>query len=164
MKKLLALMLTAALVLTLVGCGGNPKPEDGDSKSSGDELKQISEIENWLIGDIWNEGFCDLSWYYAGGTSSTGGELDVGFTLERLDKAMEKKEGYDQYMEDLAGDYEDIKDYWAKLSEQVDILYEEVKSREPVVTGKGLETDLLNQYSNAFQDELQTLKENNKDS
>ena len=42
-----------------------------------------------------------MSHYYVSGTSSTGDELDIEFTLEQLAKAMEQKEAYDEYMAGL---------------------------------------------------------------
>ena len=123
--------------------------------SGGDPAEQtpkenLSEIRNWLVGDIWNDGFCDLSWYYSTGKSSTGGTMDAGFAIQQLDKAMEKKENYDAYIGSLPDDFDDISSVWPKLSEQIDVLYSEVKSRGAEVTGTGLDTDLYNQYFDAF--------------
>lgn len=153
MKKLLALMLAAALALSLAACGGKPAVQSKD-----DVLNEVTDIYNWLVGDIWNKGFCDISSYYVMGTSSTGDELDIEFTLTQLDKAMEKKADYDAYMEGLSDEFKDLSGYWVKVSEQVDILYAEVKERTPETTGEGLESGLYEQYFDAFMDELLQLE------
>lgn len=116
------------------------------------DLETISEARDWLVGDIWNDGICDMSWYYEYGTSSTGETLDPDFTLQQLAKAMEKKTDYDSQMAALPDEYSEISELWAKVSEQVDILYKEIQARGTEVTGIGLDTGLYNQYFDAFDD------------
>lgn len=112
----------------------------------------ISEVRDWVVDDIWNNGICDMSWYYEYGTSSTGETLDPDFTLQQLAKAMEKKTDYDSQMAALPDEYSEISELWAKVSEQVDILYKEIQARGTEVTGIGLDTGLYNQYFDAFDD------------
>lgn len=126
------------------------KSFDGFEEDS--DLEIISEARDWLVSDIWNNGICDMSWYYEYGTSSTGETLDPDFTLQQLAKAMEKKADYDSQMAALPDEYAEISELWVKVSEQVDILYKEIQARGTEVTGSGLDTGLYNQYFDAFDD------------
>lgn len=110
----------------------------------------ISAARDWLVSDIWNDGICDMSWYYQTGKSSTGETLDPEFTVQQLAKAMEKKADYDADMAALPSEYSEISELWAKVSGQVDILYQEIQTRGTEVTGNGLDTGLYNQYFDAF--------------
>jgi hypothetical protein len=59
MKKLLALMLAAALALSLVACGGGNGAGDtntpsGNKSLPANDLDTVGDIYNWLVGDVWN--------------------------------------------------------------------------------------------------------------
>lgn len=116
----------------------------GSSKGPNDVLFEIS---NYVTGDLWNDGFCEISHYLEDGRGATGQEIDIDFTKSQLEKAMTKKAGYDEYIAGLNDDYKDIKDVWSKLSSQIDSIYQEVKSG-----AKSLNTDLFTQYNSAFSD------------
>ncbi|MEA4895787.1 MAG: hypothetical protein VB064_11065 [Oscillospiraceae bacterium] len=120
-----------------------------EDSTSGEEREKdkITEIRNWVVSDIWNVGFCDL-YHFEDGKSSTGQTMDPEFTMQQLNEAMEKKAAYDSYMSTISDS--NISALWAKVSEQIDILYEDVKSRDLTVTGQGLDTSLYQQYFNAF--------------
>ena len=117
----------------------------------------ISEVEDWVVGDIWNDGICDMNWYYEYGTSATGDTLDPEFTIKQLSKAMEKKADYDAKMAALGDEYAEISELWAKVSEQIGILYDEIQSRGAKSTGTGLDVGLYNQYFDAFEDAVNNL-------
>lgn len=51
----------------------------------------LKEISNFVVSDIWNDGFVDISWYAGSGTGSTGETIDIDFTIEQLGKAMIQK-------------------------------------------------------------------------
>ncbi|WP_334075053.1 MULTISPECIES: hypothetical protein [Paenibacillus] len=42
---------------------------------------KLSEIQNFVTSDIWNEGFVNLSWYASSGAGSTGETLDIDFVM-----------------------------------------------------------------------------------
>jgi hypothetical protein len=105
------------------------------------------EINNFVIADLWNSGFCDIQWYLETGKGATGREIDIDFTRSQLAKAMEKKAEYDEYMVGLDDRYSEIKEVWNKLSAEIDSLYEQVKADAP-----SLNTDIFVQYRNAFSD------------
>ena len=117
----------------------------------------ISEVENWLIGDIWNDGFCELQWYYEDGTSATGGTLDAELTIKQLAKAMEKKADYDTKMAALPEEYSEVVELWEKVSEQIDVLYAAVQEQGTSRNGAGLDVDVFYQYFEAFEDAVYEL-------
>lgn len=120
--------------------------------------KNISEVRNWAVDDIWNDGICDMQWYYANGTSSTGETLDPEFTIKQLAKAMEKKADYDSKMAALPSEYSEISELWTKVSEQIDVLYAEIQKQGTERNGDGIDTGLYNQYFGAFDDAVNELK------
>ncbi|HBR09269.1 MAG TPA: hypothetical protein DD735_10325 [Clostridiales bacterium] len=136
---------------------GSPGSDNSGSVVEQTPEEKLFEIRNWLVSDIWNDGFCDMSWYYSTGKSSIGQSMDAEFSLEQLEKAIEKKSEYDVYISDLPEKYSEIASVWSKLSEQVDVLYTEVQSRGTEVTGDELDTGLYNQYFNAFDDAYRQL-------
>jgi len=105
------------------------------------------EINNYVIGDLWNDGFCEISHYLEDGKGSYGQDIDIDFTKSQLDKAMEKKTGYDEYIVGLDNKYSDIKEVWDMLSPEIDSLYQQVQSGAPTIN-----TDLFTQYRDAFSD------------
>jgi hypothetical protein len=127
--------------------------EEETENASTEEIT-FNDLHNWLVGDIWNDGFCDLSYYYEDGTSSTGAELDAEFAIDRLTKAYEEKSKYDNFVENLSDEYEELKGVYAKVSPEIDALYDEVMARGAKVVGEDLPTDKYQQYANVLYDLL----------
>lgn len=127
--------------------------EEETEKASTEEIT-FNDLHSWLVGDIWNDGFCDLSYYYEDGTSSTGAELDAEFAIDRLTKAYEEKSKYDNFVENLSDEYEELKGVYAKVSPEIDALYNEVMARGAKVVGEDLPTDKYQQYANVLYDLL----------
>lgn len=117
-----------------------------------DPVDVLSDINNYVIDDLWNKGFSDISSYLANGTDSMGQELDIDFTKSQLDKAIAKKAEYDEYIVGLDDQYADIKEIWDKLSPEIDSLHEQVKNG-----ATELNTDLFVQYREAFSDAVYEL-------
>jgi hypothetical protein len=127
----------------------------GDSPES-----KLQEIRNFVISDIWNKGFCDISHYLGDGKSSTGESLDIDFTLEQLADAMGTKAEYDTFIDSLEGEkYAKIKQIWSKLSAEIDRLYNQVLEKKPETNDSGYDFDTgrFNQYMDAFIDEVREL-------
>lgn len=133
---------------------------NGFSSSDTPEDK-LREIRNFITTDIWNDGFCDISFYVTTGKSSTGSPMDIDFTLERLADAMVKKAEYDTFINSLEGEkFTKIKQVWSKLSPEIDRLYAQVKEKKPTAkdTSYNFDTGLFEQYRDAFSDEIDNLK------
>lgn len=134
---------------------------ENSKKEANTTEDKLFEINNFITNDIWNKGFVDVQWYITNGTSSTGGELDIDFTMERLDKAVAKKNEYDVYFESLSDEkYTSIKQVWDKLSGEIDRLHEQLKNRPPVANDKDADFQLgkFKQYREAFDDEVDNLR------
>jgi len=130
----------------------------GSSDTSEDKLR---EINNFIITDIWNKGFCDISHYLEDGKSSTGETMDIDFTLEQLADAMNKKAEYDTFINSLEDEkYAKIKQIWNKLSPEIDRLYAQVQEKKPTAndTSYDFDTGLFTQYRDAFSDEVENLQ------
>lgn len=119
----------------------------------------LNEISNFVVSDIWNDGFVDISWYASSGTSATGQTLDIDFSIEQLGKAMSKKMEYDNYMNNLDTKYDSIKNIWSKLSGEIDRMYKQIQDIPPIANDATtkLDTGIFNQYLDAFTDEVDKL-------
>ena len=163
MKRLLSVVLIASSIC-FVGCGKESDVEDlvkseiaknitETSEKPQTEKQELKKIRNFLTSDIWNGGFCDITHYIGDGKSSTGKTMDLDFTIEQLDKAMETKKKYDEYIKGLDDSkFSDVKSDWEKLSEQIDILYGKLKDNKPKAGDYtyDFDTGLYSQYSDAF--------------
>ena len=135
----------------------------GGDSGSNSESDKLSEIDNWLTDEIWNKGFCDISWYASSGTSNTGETLDIDFTLSQLDMAMGKKAEYDKYINGLDNaKYSQVKSTWVKLSPEIDSLYNQIKNNKPVANDSStdIDTGKFTQYHEAFSDTVYNLDSN----
>lgn len=124
-----------------------------------DSISLLQEVRAFYVNDIWNNGFCDISWYISDGTNSVGNEMDIEFALAQLDKAMEKKAEYDSRIEQLEDSYFDIKLIYKKMSDEANRLYKHIKDEPPVANNSDttFSTGLFVQYSNAFENSLQAI-------
>lgn len=129
----------------------------GDSDAPESKLR---EIRNFVVSDIQNKGFNDISWFIKYGTGSSGRSLDIDFTLEQLADAMTEKAGYDTYINGLDDEkYAKIKQIWSKLSAEIDKLYSQIQERKPVANDSSynFDTGIFNQYMDAFTDKVDKL-------
>lgn len=161
MKKAAALMLILLTVLTVCACSGGSGKSKSESKQGKTDINKLTEVRDWLVSDIWNRGICDMSFYYRSGKSSTGQTMDAGFAIEELEKAYAKRPEYDALMSSLSDEFSDMKEYYAKIMGQVEILLREIKKRGAEKTGEGLDTGLYNQYFDAFDARYYELRMNN---
>jgi len=128
----------------------NQEPADEAITSDGptptpDPKNVLYEINNFVISDIWNDGFNVFVWYLQTGKGPTGGSVDIDFTKTQLTLAMTKKAEYDVYIAGLDDSYSSIKDVWNKLSSEIDSLYQQIQAG-----AQTLDTGLFVQYRDAF--------------
>lgn len=118
--------------------------------------EMLRDIRNFVISDVWNEGFVDIHSYMNSGTGSTGQNLDINFTVEQLAKTMDKKKEYDSYIAGLDSKYDSLKQVWTKLSSETDRLYSLVQQNPPKAndTTAKFDTGIFNQYLEAFEKEV----------
>ena len=116
---------------------------------TGDPKEILREVNNWVIRDVWNNGFCDFSHYEYDGLDSTGQSIHIDYALQLFKEAYKKKAGYEVYINNLPDDYAALKTAWGKLSAESDKLY---KHFENGVSQTGNETDtgIFVQYRDVF--------------
>lgn len=146
--------LADAILGGMISVGKDMETENGSDD-------KLIEINNWLIGDIWNDGLCDIGHYTYNGTGSTGNTLDIDFTLSQFDTAMKKKAGYDKYINSLDDtQYSQIKSIWAELSTELDTLYNQIQTNKPIAndTSTDVDTGKFEQYRDAFSDAINDIE------
>ncbi len=137
------------------------KDLEGDSGGDNSPGNKLREINNYIISDIWNKGFCDISHFVESGKDSIGKTMDIDFTLSQLSKAMEKKPGYDAYINGLSDEeYGEVKQIWSKLSPEIDKLYGQLQEEKPTAqdSSYNFDTGLFSQYQDAFSNEIKNLE------
>lgn len=78
--------------------------DDSQEDTSSDSIPdKLSEINNWYIGDIWNN-FVNFDSYRLNGKDCTGSDIDIDYAYEQFEKAYAKKEQYDSYINALSDD------------------------------------------------------------
>lgn len=165
MKKTIGVLSLVLVMAFFVGGCSTPAPTSSSSGATEDPVStedMITDIAKWVTDDIWNKGFCEISWYAGQGTGSTGDTIDIEFTLEILSEAMKKKPEYDAFMSQLPDDpYKKLKSYWEKMSEQIGAVYSEIQKNKPEAKNEETrpDTGLFEQYSAAFEDEYFALME-----
>ncbi len=141
--------------------GGLASVSSDDNKTDKSPKSKFDEINNFVIGDIWNKGFCDVSSYLNSGAGSTGESIDIDFLVSQLDNSYKKKKDYDIYIQGLdAAQFSNIKGIWNKLSAEIDALYNQIKSKKPAPKESGytFDTGKFSQYMNAFGDAVDEIK------
>lgn len=132
-----------------------------NNNTSDSPKNKLTEINNYVVSDLWNKGLCDIKWYVNSGTGSTGNSLDIDFTISQLDNAYKKKKTYDEYIQGLdATLFSNVKSIWGKLSPELDILYNQIKSKKPTAKDSGYNFDSgkFSQYMEAFGDAVNEVK------
>ena len=154
MKKMLVIA-AIFLSLTLCGCSSTNSASTVDNSLTDEERQDfLFEIRNWTEVDLWNNGFCDLSWYYGRGTNSTGGSLDAEFTITTLSRAIEKgMTEYRPFIEGLEEDYPYLLEYFDMMMTEASSLIE-TASTYGDSTPKPFDVGIFEQYNAAFEEEL----------
>jgi len=125
------------------------------------DVDMLNEIDNFITGDIWNDGFCDISWYIDNGTNSIGDTMDIDFAISQLDKAMVKLEEYNTIVDNMTDpQVTDAKEIWSKLYPEIKSLYSKLEDTTPKANDPSynFDTGLFSQYSDAFSDAIYDLE------
>lgn len=132
----------------------------------GNDLKEdtvkgkLNTISNDFVTEIWNEVFCNISWYTHGGTNSIGEKLDIEYTINKADNIMKKRDEYNNYIKSLEGEeYSQIKYIWDKLIAEIDRMYARIKEETPRANDSTYKFDKGNfsEYSDDFKNEINKL-------
>lgn len=135
------------------------KANDIEAQKNISEKDMLLEINNWIVGDVWNKGFCDFCHYEESGTSSTGEIIDIELALNQFKENYKKKDEYNSYMNSLPGDFENIINIWDKLIKEADTLYAYYENGVDQ-TGRSTDTEKFIQYREALSDEINRLNLN----
>lgn len=117
---------------------------------------RLYEIDNFVIGDIWNDGFCNVSWYISSGTDSVGGSLDIDKTLKKLKLSIDQLKVYNKYITGLKGsEYEALQSAWTDLYKEAQALYKNIlstplKAKDSTST---FSSDTFTEYRDKFSSE-----------
>lgn len=158
-NKIIVTVLALAMCMSFTACGtssdsSSSKAVNKADNSSSEPQKSVTlfEVADWATSDIWNDGFCEISYYVKNGKGATGKDIDINFVIDNLKIAVEKKTDYDNYiqsLDDSVAEQKQLKDAWGKMIEQIDILYKSATSKTPAV-GDKFDTALFNQYFQSF--------------
>jgi hypothetical protein len=111
--------------------------------------KMLLDIYDYVVIDLWNDGFNNIKDYLNTGKDSCGQDLDIELTKSELSKAMKKKPEYDQYINNLGDEYSDIKIIWGKLSPEADKLFAQIEGNTT-----SLNVDFFRQYMDVLLDNI----------
>lgn len=163
MKKQKLIMVAAIMAMGISACTSKQETVSTPTTQATTEAETkapeiaLSDIFNWIIGDVWNDGFCNFYHYELDGKSSTGESIDIDFALERFKKNYEKREEYDSYINSLPAEYDSIKESWNMMMEESDKLYEHYKDGIEQ-SGIAADTALFVQYREAFTEDIRNME------
>ena len=123
---------------------------------------KLKIIKNEFVTELWNEVFCDISWYINSGINSTGGELDIEYVIRKADNLMQKRDEYNNYIENLTdNEFTEIKYIWSKLINEIDTLYAKIKKETQSANNPTYEfsIDNLDTYSSDFGKEIKKISD-----
>lgn len=112
---------------------------------------KLQTIAGWVIGDIWNDGFCDISWYISEGTDSCGRTMDLDETLDLLADALAHRKSYNSFINSLNGNkYKKVKKYWKSLNKKILELQDRVYNKGVDYGDEALNTKYFIIYMHKF--------------
>jgi len=159
MKKLTLIMLIC-VALMLCACG-KTNNETKVEEPTDNPFDKVSSIYGEFLIPLWNEGFCDLYNYVEQGTNAIGEELDLEYTINKINNLMVKRDEYNNYIQGLNNEYEQIKYIWNKIIEKYDSMYKTIKETTPKPKDTSYKLDYSNvsMYLSDFRNELNKLEE-----
>ena len=120
--------------------------------------KECLSMKEWLISDMWNDGLCDLDWYYYQKTNACGEKMDVDYTIHKLKKNYKKINYYDRFINSLKGKkYNELKYSWSKLKPEMKRLYKltlEIDWAKCPKKDDKFNVNLYSQYADDVEEEL----------
>lgn len=130
----------------------NTLSENADTSENNDTetIDKLREIRNWYVTDIWNN-FVNFDAYRRTGQDCTGSEIDIDFAYDEFKKQYTKLDEYDVFMCSLDSEYDDIKNAWGKMVEQIKKIYTDLEQNGIKHDGSDLNLDLLSQYGTSFE-------------
>ena len=103
LKKVFVIMLAIFIILL----------QTEDVEAAKISKKNIEDIYNFVVEDMWNDCICNFHWYYEYRTDSVGNEMNPEETLAKFNKVMKKAKKWDKVVKSLKGKkYKKLKKHW----------------------------------------------------
>ena len=118
---LAAIIIFVIILLLLKGCNGLRNK----NKS------KINEANEWVT-NMWNKCVDPVYWYTVDGTGVNGADINIDTTLADCDTYYEEYKTKKNDIAALDNSYSDFKETYNKISEQIDIIYPQIKANKPI--------------------------------
>ena len=116
-----AIIIFVIILLLLKGCNGLRNK----NKS------KINEANEWVT-NMWNKCVDPVYWYTVDGTGVNGADINIDTTLADCDTYYEEYKTKKNDIAALDNSYSDFKETYNKISEQIDIIYPQIKANKPI--------------------------------
>ena len=116
-----AIVIFIIIILLLKGC--NALKNKGNNK--------IVEANDWVT-NVWNKCVDPIYWYTVEGTGVSGAAINIDSVLKDCDTYYNEYTKRKSEITSLSDEYKDFKDAYAKISEQIEIIYPKIKANKPV--------------------------------
>lgn len=117
----IAIVIFIIILLLLRGCNGLRN----QNKS------KINEANEWVT-NMWNKCVDPIYWYTVDGTGVNGVAINIDNVLNDCDTYYNEYQTKKSDITSLDDKYSDFKETYAKISEQIDIIYPKIKANKPV--------------------------------
>ena len=92
---------------------------------------KIIETNEWVT-NMWNKCVDPIYWYTVDGTGTNGSDINIDSVLNNCDIYYKEYKEKNSYVSSLDDEYADFKEYYSKISEQIEIIYPKIKANKPV--------------------------------
>lgn len=86
---------------------------------------RLYEIDNFVIGTMWNGGFWKVEYFISMGSGYEGESIEN--TLKNVTSAMSQMNTYNKYITGLDDEYDSLKTAWSNLYKEAQSLYKILK-------------------------------------
>lgn len=117
----IVIIIFIIILLLLRGCNGLRNKNKN----------KIMETNDWVT-NMWNQCVDPVYWYTVDGTGVNGADINIDSVLSDCDKYYKEYQDKKSEITGLSDEYSDFKDTYAKISEQIEIIYPKIKENKPV--------------------------------
>ncbi len=92
---------------------------------------KIITTNDWVT-NMWNKCVDPIYWYGTDGTGIEGATINIDEVLTNCDLYYKEFDNHTKYVNSLTDEHKDFKDYYGKISEQINIIYPKIKATTPM--------------------------------
>ncbi len=92
---------------------------------------KVLETSEWVT-NMWNKCVDPIYWYTVDGTGTNGASINIDSVLKNCDTYYKEYKEKSNEITSLSDEYADVKEYYSKISEQIEIIYPKIKANRPV--------------------------------